>query len=329
MTTQELIDRPICCTACLEDNKPELNCKCVELNNIRHDIDAFTLTERSQNDDMNKKREAIVEMIINNTLPCELYQCPRWVNMRKSIHSYVYRVMEHAGVTASMNDVKCIGKAGRGHNHDFVLKITDNDYRQHELKVELKFNATTISDAPQFVSPMKPSQYMSSSYEEFYYDCFLPRVVSIGQFPLPPKELYMKQIHGNKPACMRDIQEKYYAGCRSSSKYTGRDEDIQFYTIANNISKESISSFIANNELNITKLGEYLKLTQEGKYYMMYRDDEFHMETVDMDEYDLVHVEPEPSKYRFMVTTKTGRVLKVLLRWKNGNGIAYPAFQIS
>jgi len=27
--------------------------------------------------------------------------------------------------------------------------------------------------------------------------------------------------------------------------------------------------------------------------------------------------------------TESGYKLKVLLRWKNGNGIAYPAFQIS
>ena len=32
---------------------------------------------------------------------------------------------------------------------------------------------------------------------------------------------------------------------------------------------------------------------------------------------------------RYIATTKTGLKLKILLRWKNCNGIAYPAFQIS
>ena len=45
--------------------------------------------------------------------------------------------------------------------------------------------------------------------------------------------------------------------------------------------------------------------------------------------YEIISYIKEPELQRYVATTKTGIVLKILLRWKNGNGIAYPAFQIS
>jgi len=30
----------------------------------------------------------------------------------------------------------------------------------------------------------------------------------------------------------------------------------------------------------------------------------------------------------YVATSKSGNKIKILLRWKNGNGIAFPAFQI-
>ena len=36
-----------------------------------------------------------------------------------------------------------------------------------------------------------------------------------------------------------------------------------------------------------------------------------------------------PAKSRYDCVTQSGKKIRVLLRWKNGNGIAFPAFQIS
>jgi hypothetical protein len=67
--------------------------------------------------------------------------------------------------------------------------------------------------------------------------------------------------------------------------------------------------------------------TQKNKCYMMYKDNVFYKETVNMDEYELISYEKQ--KNMFIATSKTGKKIKILLRWKNGNGIAFPAFQIS
>ena len=47
------------------------------------------------------------------------------------------------------------------------------------------------------------------------------------------KDLYMKQIHGNKPSCMSSFQEDYYKSSKQSSKFTGLDEDIDNYNFMN------------------------------------------------------------------------------------------------
>jgi hypothetical protein len=59
----------------------------------------------------------------------------------------------------------------------------------------------------------------------------------------------------------------------------------------------------------------------------MYKNNRFYKQNVNMDDYELVSYEKQ--KNRFVATSKTGNKIKILLRWKNGNGIAFPAFQIS
>ena len=69
--------------------------------------------------------------------------------------------------------------------------------------------------------------------------------------------------------------------------------------------------------------------TQQDKFYMLYKDGIIFSETVNQDNYIIISCIKEPNKYRYVAKTKTGVKMKNLLRWKNGNGIAFPAFQIS
>ena len=62
---------------------------------------------------------------------------------------------------------------------------------------------------------------------------------------------------------------------------------------------------------------------------MLYKNNNIYYESVNLDNYIITDVSKEPIYNRFVANTKTGNKLKILLRWKNGNGIAYPAFQIS
>jgi hypothetical protein len=165
---------------------------------------------------------------------------------------------------------------------------------------------------------MKPSKYLSASFEDYIYNNYLISLLNKYNLNIPNKKYYDKEIHSNNPKCLNEIQEKYYRGCLSSSKYSGNIEDIEFYKEANKYSQESIIEFIKNTELDIIKLSDYLKKTQENKIYK---------ETIDNDNFEIVSYEKRKNYY--LALTKTGIYLKILLRWKNGNLIAFPAFQIS
>lgn len=170
---------------------------------------------------------------------------------------------------------------------------------------------------------------MSNVYEDYYYDNYLSQLAVESGLELPSRESYMKQIHTNNPKCMKPFQDLYYMGCKQSSQYTGDPVHIKFYETAKKLSHESITSFIEKTELNIEALSEYLLTSQNNKIYMLYSGTQFIVQRPNMDDYQLASVTKNPEKNRYDCVSKTGVKMNVLLRWKNGNGIAFPAFQIS
>jgi hypothetical protein len=104
---------------------------------------------------------------------------------------------------------------------------------------------------------------------------------------------------------------------------------MKFYELAKKLSHESIVNFIEKTELNIEALSEYLLTSQNNKIYMLYSGTQFIVQRPNMEDYHIESVTKNPEKNRYDCVSKTGVKLNVLLRWKNGNGIAFPAFQIS
>jgi hypothetical protein len=288
-------------------------------------IDIFKNKKRSKNDINNKKRENIIGCIINNKVPDKYYKySSSWRKLKNSIDLYIEKLCKIKNID-NIDNIVCIHKAGRTHHYDFELIINNNE----KFMIEFKFNASSVNNTPQFVSPMNPSQYLDFSYEEYYYDNYLDTVVNTYNLPLPTKEDYLKDINSPKPKCLQKCQEKYYRGCKQSSKYSGDEDDIKFYKHSKKISGDSIKSFIEKYDLKKDKLTEYLLKTQKDKYYMLYKDDSIYLEEIDLEQYIITETTKEPKFNRYLAKTKTGKQMKILLRWKNGNGIAYPSFQIS
>ena len=287
-------------------------------------IQAFTLASKSQNDANNKMRENIIGAIINKNVPRTYYLMNnRWLALKKEVGHYLEKLIAN-----NQDKIKCIHKAGRGHNYDFLLDITGPAGTSSTYPIELKFNTQTIAGAPQYVSPMKPSQYLSNSYEEYYYDTYLSQIAEKAGLPCPPKADYLKQIHGNAPECMLPFQKLYYKGCQGSSQCTHDPNDQLFYKFCNRLARESIKTFLATTELKIADLSAYLQETQKGKIYMLYYQGQLHLQHAPMDDYVIERV-LKTTHNRYECLSKSGKKMKILLRWKNGNGIAFPAFQIS
>lgn len=294
------------------------------------DITYFTSendhTSRSTNDHNNKKREHIITYM---TYIDEDYTShPKYGEDWKKIKSGFDAKMKE--ICPSHSSYQINHKAGRNNKFDYSITFFDEIKNKISTeKVEFKFNAATIDDAPQFVSPMKPSQYMSTSFEEYYYDNYLVKLLQKFGIEVPERSFYLKTIHNNKPICMAAAQLLYYQGCKQSSKYTGTEQSVAFYTSCIDTSRECISNFIASTELNIELLNQYLIESQDKKNYLLYKNGEFNVQKSNTDDYIIISYSKNPEKSRFDAITKTNKKIKILLRWKNGNGIAYPAFQIS
>jgi hypothetical protein len=285
-------------------------------------INAFNVSSRCSNDKNNKLREHIIGALINNKVPENYFVLAKWLTMKYNLSNYINSLS-----TKCYIKVDCKNKAGRANNYDFLIKLYYTQDTYDEYKVEFKFNASSLNKAPQFVSPMKPSRYLSSSYEEFYYTNYLTKLALKGNLKMPSKEEYLKHVHSNKPKCMTDYQDLYYKGCRSSTKFTGNQEHIDFYNYAKELSSISIREFIKSNELNISMLSNYLQTSQANKIYMLYTNNTFIKQIINSDDYMLIDVIKHSNSYECI--SKSGKKIYALIRWKNGNGIALPAFQIS
>ena len=279
---------------------------------------------RSDNDAHNKVREKII-----NYMPYideDYFSDPEFgTSWRQLRTSFEQKMTE---ICPSYSSYSVQHKAGRNFNYDFEVKFFNlNKELIKTVKLEFKYNAASIDETPQFVSPMKPSQYLSQSFEEYYYFNYLVPLLNKFSLTVPDLEIYLKQIHGNKPKCMTDAQNLYYQGCKQSSQFTGTENALNFYKACNDASSECIKNFISESDLDIEKLNQYLTQSQDDKIYLLYKDGSFHIQYSNSADYIIQSYEKENNRY--LATTASNKKVKILLRWKNGNGIAYPAFQIS
>lgn len=277
----------------------------------------YTASTRRKNDKTNKIRENIVVAITKDIIPDNWYNNARWTSLRTGLFDY-YRNL--CG-TEEITSITIEKKGGRSHPYDFLVEINGTKYR-----IEFKYGADKIEKIPQFVSPAKPSQYFSSSYEEFYYDNFLSKI-EMGVI-IPSRDVWLSQVHGPSPECMSDIQCRYYSGCRKSSKYTGNTEDKNFYNKCKTLAANSIKEFLKHSVLNKEELTKYLIETQRDKHYMLNKNGKFYVDRISKDTLTIRETKKIGKNY-VLLKTNSGKELKVLLRWKNGNGVAYPALQIS
>ena len=180
---------------------------------------------RSSNDHNNNKREYIITHMAH--IDKDYTTHPKYGEDWKKLKTGFDTKMKQ--ICPTYSSYKIIHKAGRTNNYDFSITFFDeNKHQITEEKIEFKFNAATIDDTPQFVSPMKPSKYMSASFEEYYYDNYLGNLLTKFSLDVPERSLYLKTIHNNKPACMAAAQLLYYQGCKQSSKFTGTEQAIAF-----------------------------------------------------------------------------------------------------
>lgn len=289
------------------------------------DINLFYNTSnRSTSDEFNKKRESILSKLGNKEISEEWIQNDERWNIINTVLDEKINELKPENCT----HYKFIPKGGRKFNYDFELHFY-NDVKLLKLyKLEFKYGVNEISGCPQWVSPMRPSQYFNISYEELYYDKYLPKLCEKYELPIPDRQTYLNEIHTNNPPCMSDINYAYYKGSNGSTKYTGLPEDIENYKFGKKINNESIKEFLETSTFNVDKMNTYLLNSQENKLYLLWNNGSFNLRKKNVKDYQIeaesLYINNNNCLKGF---TLSGCNIKLLLRWKNGH--AYPGLQIS
>jgi len=295
-----------------------------ELVIVESDINLFYSSgTRSTNDGINKKREKIICDLWNKRISNDwIENNSKWRDLYEEIKEYVNSLVEdYNGCVLKL-------KGGRGKHHDIEAFFTMKDSNMILKKIEFKYGASEINDCPQFVSPMKPSQYFNISYEEYFYNEYLPQMAKKFELDIPDKETYLKEIHGNNPVCMCNFLDKYYMGSKKSSKYTGDTKDIENYNFAKFLNNESIKIFLETSIFDIEKMNDYLKDSQKEKIYLLCNNGKFNKREMNENDYQIDKIDLKIKNNNCLTgITKSGHTINLLLRWKNG--VAFPAFQIS
>jgi hypothetical protein len=323
--------------------------------NTNSNIDNNISNTKDNNDKNNKVREEIICSLINKSVPISYFDCELWDKLNNGLHNFINNniiTKDEVGY-----ELECKIKGGRKCNYDFELNVIDyyklrNKNKKKILntyKVEFKYNSTCCEDIPQFVSPYKPSEFLSVNYECYFYDNYLDKIFteankylsnlsniksntkSFKSLELPSKPDYIKTINKPKVNFMKQIKQLY-------------DKNPEYNKYCKELSKESIQNFMnidnengENKDINnnkslllIDKLNKYFINTQSEKIYMIYKDGKFNKDIIPLDNITIKSYKVnEKYKNRFDCISVSGDEIQILLRWKNGNGIQFPAFQIS
>lgn len=302
------------------------------------DIEVFDkVGKKTKNDKNNKLREQILVSLYNDEIAKNILNNKKygklWINLHKQLITYINSLFDKIEYNHNSNDPKpkLIIKGGRRYNYDFEFKLdnkkfnpskqTDDDFQI--VKLEFKFNCDKITDLPQFSSPGKPSVFLSKSYEEFFFDNYFNELYKCKNVSLainkPSKDEYLKTINSTSPKCVSSFKVIYKL-------------NNTFCNHAKKVAKDSINEFIHNNDvkLDIEKLSQYLLDSQTNKHFILYdkKNKKFIYEEI---KEDMLKIKSYSiyNHNSYEAITESNHRLKIMLRWKNGNGIAFPAFQIS
>ena len=238
---------------------------------------------------------------------------------------------------------------GRKYNYDFVFTFIDEAKTDKVLvKYEFKYMFSTQTDSskysqiakinslPQFFQ-VASNRFLAESiisYAEFFYKYYLTDIVSImdAKSPLPSLDTYLKYIHNTNYSKISLIQELYNIEKKGENDIVAKK---------NLLVNQSITNYLAYTKLAINDVSDKLCQTQDSKRYMIFlglKDQDGHVYTDMLKKEELTldqnvpikHIGGKDGKYNTIVyTTVEKNEIHMLLRWKNGKGILFPAWQIS
>lgn len=258
----------------------------------------YIINKKEDNDSNNRIRENIIYGILSNSINEEWYlKEEKWREIKKSLIN-----------TIIDTDFKIELKGGRNCNYDFII---------NEKKIEFKYNCSSITKYPQFLSINSNNFIKDDGYSAYFYDNYLDKIANLIKIPLPDKNSYLKHVHNNNYNSLPFFTEL-------KANETKIKEEKKKIVI------ESIHKYLKENLiLDISAINNYFREKEKDKYYLLFKNGKFNYDYIKKDELEIIDIKEIKNKNTLILNTKSNSYISMLLRWKNHLGILFPAWQIS
>jgi hypothetical protein len=300
------------------------------------DVKYFTNSSKGQgrekNGSDNNKREEILLHLFNTGLS-EFQVDPQhgaaWKKLNTEFRAIISQIAIRYNLPADTH-ATLTKKAGRGQHKDFVIQFTDPAGDEVEVSMEFKFNAKCISELTEFLNMPANKKIVDSLYASYYYKNYIQQVCSLYNIsePLDTEEEYVKHIHKNT-ASTKWLKALYDADRLDSPNRKNKKADGPLKRKLDILAKQSISEYLSSVNVDLEALTKEFQETQDGKNFVCYKEGKFYLD----------FFEPNELCAARRLSVKNGNTLviesrvpsshhELKLRWKNHNGILFPAWQI-
>lgn len=276
---------------------------------------------RGANDKNNKIRETILAHIL--TPACDKFMTPtaphskEWVHIRNEWQSSLIDLGDRCNIK-SYTSINVGHKGGRACRCDY--EIMYNTLSPAVLNVEFKFN-----EMPQFLNLPANKPLHTTSYAEHYYKHYLDKVLDVLEIPLnekPAYNLWVQYLYNSNYS-----KHPFYMRMKNAEESFKQKKAPQTELVA-----QSIHTYL--EQIKDTVDCEYLTRefqSQANKHFLIYNynSKKFHHDMYTNDELIAKKVSHISNKNTLVIESgKPGSYHHLLLRWKNHQGILFPAWQI-
>ena len=284
---------------------------------------------RDSNDSQNKVREQLLSELLTESVSGFMDDPTHgtaWMALKTQWFGALAMLASKCAIGEySAVSVKQAG--GRGMNYDFAVTFTTSG-GPVVVKVEFKYGGKCVDALPQFFNAGANKPFHSMSYASYFYTHYLDQVMILYELPAelkPPMDTYLKYVYQNNYEKHPLFSALYKAECDET------DPAKPKYHAKAAIVHTSIRAYLSevSDTTDLAALTSEFQRSQTDKHYLLYSDGAFHYDAIHPEELVATGVIGVRGDSLLIQSGRATTQHAMLLRWKNHNGILFPAWQIS
>ncbi len=281
---------------------------------------------RKKNDENNKRREAFLAVLLEPRaapLSADPVHGPAITALTEAWRAAIHGVATRMGLSASP-PFQLLRAGGRGKNFDFTLRFEGGAV----AFLEFKYGGSSIVEIPEFFNPAENKAFLGPDilYARTWYREYLDRFLQLlkrggAAAAKPAEDVYLANVYKNSANDIPFFQALAHLHV----------EDMP--SEANTLVNESITTFLQRHyaTTDIALLSSEFQRSQANKFFLIYDPSSgiFRIDTIPPEA--LTVVGPATVRNGNLLCVNSGHpafCYELLLRWKNGKGVLYPAWQI-